>query len=716
MKIYRYFLLAFILLIFSCGGGKSTGITGGGGGGGITVPTGTVSAAATITLTATPPAIIYPGSSTIEATVLDASLLPVPDGTQVDFMVTPGGMGAVTLQASTVSGVATAIFTASGTDGTAVITATSGAATANISVDVTVVATINLTATPASISVLGTSSISAEVLDGAAVAVPDGTVVTFSINNPAFGTITSSASTFGGFATATFTALNVPGTVTVTATSGISNTIDIDIAPVATATIEFVSAVPSSLAIRGTSGIEISNITFLVKDANGSTVADGQGVDFCLIGPAGGRDGGVFPVAGGEFIDIEENTEEAFTDTNGNNCYDSDEPFTDAAPFDGVFNSPWHYATSTAGGAGEVTLTATSGIFPGNVTIVARVTGTLVASSSPVISIGGGTPDDAHFTVALSTFNLPGLLYIDRQATITVLAADRVGNGNVLEGTTVSYMTESGATPENSSVLDDIGQTTMIFRTQHPDPKDVAPEAWETSLQAYVNTKYGVSPPGHPRDGYGAIRISMEGEESFVDVNGNGIYDGALSTDTFTDTQHEPFIDFNDNGVCDIGGADPDELYLDKNINGVWDGNNGFWDGPACPDAGCQTSKTLFRNMNILITGPPFYRLFSDGTNPATTFTIADGGSQGFDILISDINLNYLSAGTEVSISVDAGKISGFTSYIFPDVFSTGPLELSVVVADSATGDTDPPDPATLKVTVTWEGIDYVSWITGTID
>jgi hypothetical protein len=522
-------------------------------------------------------------------------------------------------------------------------------------------ASITLTANPSSLTVLGTSSITATVLDSTGTNVPDGTVVTFTLNDSTLGTITPRATTYNGTVSATFTAANKPGTAIITGTSGsATDTVNIAIAAAATGSIEFVSATPQVIGIQGSGQTETSTVKFLVKDINGNPVVDGTPVSFTMRGPSGGR----LPADGGEYIGA-------------------------------IDSTPTQASASTVNGYANVILH--SGRVAGPVLITATVTGTTMSSSSTPISIGGGVPSATHFTVATDKFNLPGLAFANKQANISVYLADRFGNYNVLTGTSVSFYAEAGAIDRND-ITDSNGSTSVVYRTQNPIPADVAPEAWETALQAYVLATYGISTTRHPRDGWATILVSLRGEEAFSDANGNGIYDVGES---FIDTSQEAFIDNNDNGSRDDGSADPFEIYIDDNGNNSYDGANGVWD----PD------KTIFKDIKLLITGGPSYIELDP-----SSFDISNGGSQGFTILVSDVNLNPLSPGSKVTISVDEGKLSGVTSYTFPSVFMAGPVELSFSISDSSATDTDPPKPATIKITVTWEGVEYTRTLSGTID
>ncbi len=775
----KFLLLSMVLAISACGGSKSTAPVGEGGlgdtdgGGGTTVTVGTV------TVTAGSGQISVGGTTIVTATVLDTDGNSVPDSTIVTFSLddtTYGSLsdtsGTITATASTTDGQATVTFTASTTNaGTAVVTATASdqSDTVNIMV-IGAVGSVSVVATPAEVIVgTGQSSVSATVLDTDGIPVASGTQVTFSVDNSALGTITSTATTDdNGIARATFTAgSSTAGVVTITATAGgRSGTAQITVNGAETGSIFFVSADPSIIGIKRVGQGEFSTIKFAVKDVNGHPVLDGEAIDICLlVHPFGKAGQGVLPVDGGEYINEDDDVVEDWVDSNINGCYETGETYTDSNGND-RYDSPFHATVSTVDGEAIVYLH--SGIKPGNVTLLATVVDTGISSVTSILSIGGGIPSYYSFSVAAKPLNIKGFEeFFSVTSTISVGVADRFDNREVLEGTTVSFMTEAGAI-ERAGILDNKGETTVEIRAQRPYPEDVAPKTWETLLFYDVLNDYGIpvpclppdplpdplpdrestamacipldpmpeNPAGQPRDGLLSITVSINGEEGFRDCNGNGLYDDtdvdcdddgiADDSEPFEDTLDEIFIDYNDNGVCDVDttSQDPVELYLDYNQDNYWTGANGQWDD----------FKTLFRTMPLLYTGRPSYYTFSvnnqnttgtcpsptasgDNWNPPGSLIICDGESFQFKVLVSDHHLNPLLAGTTIKVSVTGDvDLFGTTEVKMLDTSIPGPVEMYFSVADKTPDDTDPPKPFTLTVTVTWEGDKYENAIRGEVD
>jgi len=626
-------------------------------------------------------------------------------------------------------------------------------------------ASITATATPATITVNGTSTVEAIVRDASNQNVPDGTVVNFSTAMSG-AVVTPQASTTGGKATATFTAGATSGAATVNITSGTATgSVNITIVPSTSAgTIQFVSADPTVIAVKGSGGIEISTIKFMVQDANGQAIADGTTVSFSLVGPGGG-----------EIVS----------------------PSTI-----GTVNGEAITFLQSGTKAGPVTIIATATLNPGPPPVV-------ISSSSSNVSIGGATPNYTHLSVATNTLNLPGLSCYGEKGVITAFVADRFGNP-VPENTTVSFFTEAGAIV-TSGLTNPYGQATADIITQGPAPRNVKPS---TFYEYEVTDAFGNRQPErswdddeltpkivrNPGDGLLTIIVMTLGEEGFEDKNGNGVYD---TGENYTDIS-EPFIDTNDNGKWDDkevftdsdsdGRYDPPERFLDAGVdqvydpyepgakgadggygfagvddnsngviddvneylwagsddvadpsgdNGVTEGNgifnageyfiddnangqrdagepfvdangDGIWnDAESFWDANVQGNTTgIFNSPNgrwdsSTLIWKPIKILFTSGAAFANItpggFAIPDGGSQWFKIILADINLNPLNDTTSIKVTTDKGKILGDTDVAFPSTMFLGYTEFWVYLYDNTPGDTNPLDIAAVTVDVSYK-------------
>ena len=592
---------------------------------------------------------------------------------------------------------------------------------------------VTVLANPTSLTANGTSTITATVKDSNGNMVADGTSVTFSLSSVAYGSLSNTTvTTAAGVATTTFTAGSVSGSVTITATSGgNSNTASLTVGTVSAGSIQFVSATPTILGIKGAGQSETSTIQFLVNDVNGNPV-NGAVVSFVMTGPNGG-----------EFIgDI-----------------DSTPTTASAATVNGIASVILNSGTI----AGTVTITATTTIANGP-----------ISTSATPLSIGGGVPSATHFSLGRTIANLEGFGWINLQSIVDAFIADRFGNYNVLTGTAFSFYTEAGAIDRQGITGEDInnachgpapdqgcnaGAAGALLRTQDPMPQDVPPALAGDALSIYFggNEPFRVDALGithNPRDGWVTIVAATKGEETFLDENLDGLFTrsfkndkcpysagvicecdggvvggyagfvfqgekcsdagkpGGLRSEGFIDLPEDPFIDVNDDGLRDDGQTlgHPFELFIDENGNGIFDSTNGKWDGLYCQTVGCNKSKTIWKSTRMVFSGGPNFYPNPDANNcfntiaqnPAcnatfqlgsfatstvvsvTTGTVTSGNGT-FTVIVGDENLNALQGGTTITVTATildppAGKIVPAV-FTVPDGLSTGPtfFDFSIV-------------------------------------
>jgi hypothetical protein len=212
------FLSVLTLVVLGCGGG--------GGGGTPVIPADPNAPAALTVSSSVQSRLVNDPPVTITATVLKSNGSPVATGTVVNFTTSGGTLSAVTT--TNANGNATATLT-SATKGDFIVTATVGSLPAK-TVQVKCIdpnAPNSVAVTGASTANIGTSvALAATVTPdgtngsgGPGVAIPDGTIVTFSSLTPG-ATFTAITTTVGGVATANLSGIATPATVTVTASTG----------------------------------------------------------------------------------------------------------------------------------------------------------------------------------------------------------------------------------------------------------------------------------------------------------------------------------------------------------------------------------------------------------------------------------------------------------------------------------------------------------------
>jgi hypothetical protein len=636
----------------------------------------TTTQVASIDLHADSMSLVANGTSAtfITATLTASTGDPAGDGITVNFTTDLGRFstdGAKTAAATTAGGTGTVrvqFISEKDIFGTAIVEANVGGVAQSIQIELTEAddpSAIILDADSTVISILGTTGITATVLDSEGNPVTDGTAVVFS-SDRAGTAVTPSDTTIDGLATAIFSAGEQSGVATVEATSGpVSATISITIASGPAGSLEFVSAEPTVIGVKGSAIAQKSTITFRVRDVNGNPVTDGTLVTFTLISGVGGGET-LEPVQVGTITTVLESGELA--------------SLASTVLTSGTVSGPVRVQASVTEGA--ITLT----------------------SSSTNVSITGGAPSGAHLGVAPEYRNIAGLVTQGIICSVTAIVGDRFGNP-VPENTAVSFFTNGGVvTPQG--LTDPLGNSVGAqIKTGPPTP--------------HVGTATSLA---DPRTGMVTIIAVTQGEETFIDSNGNGLFDGPQEfnpSDPELDTP-EPFIDhvILCNGLpfpapCPANPVNPPilsgnnrfdptdrfELFFDSNGNGTWDQPNRVWDA----------NKAIFATTTVLFSGPTQLSvgvLQLDGScagNPSG-FNVPDGGSSpAFCFLASDPAGRPLVGGTQISVTTSAGAISGTSSLDLPDTQRGGPgiTFFTFAVVDDDPEDTDPPSDALVTVSVT---------------
>jgi hypothetical protein len=338
--------------------------------------------------------------------------------------------------------------------------------------------------------------------------------------------------------------------------------------------------------------------------------------------------------------------------------------------------------TSSTSGA-DTSGVAQAWIYSGTVAGTLQVTASALAAGAsfgvqlPDISVVGAKASGSNFSVVCSPRNLPALAetdcaisLVDAPFTCEAVLKDRFEN--VLgRSTQVIFGAEAGAVGQvtNTPAYDPtktgdtqmgLGLAVQGFNTLGAGlPFDVDPNT-TIGEPSVVHGRDGCGTRTHnPRDGVATIIAIADGEEAFFDANGNGTYDVG---EPFVDLG-EPFIDQNDDGVWE-----PGEWFLDLDGNGTWTGPNGTWDantkiwtqtfvvytGKAeayVPVGGGFFLGSRVANLDTFVdacvattTAPSFDVFFETTVQPAT--------SEGYAVVASDGNLNFLTMKSTYGVSV----------------------------------------------------------------
>jgi hypothetical protein len=382
------------------------------------------------------------GPTTARVTILDAAGAPVPNlvvtfstnATLVTLTPSSGtaltnasGIATVTMNpAGTTTGATT--VTASSQVGTTSVTGSIGFSVGGLSTSTTplVISTPVFGVGTAALSAFGTTSVSVTVTSGG-VAITTPLPVTFASPCAAAGTatLTASVTTVAGVAVASYHDNGCGGTdlVTATVSSNISASSTLTITPPATGSIQFVSATPSNISLKGTGGTEVSQVLFKVLDAGGNPLG-GKVVTFSLDTTVGG-------------ITLNPTPPTAISGSDG---------LAVALVSAGTISTPVR-VTATTPGVGSVVL----------------------STQSNQLSISTGIPDQDSFSLSASRHNIEGLTIDGTTSIITARLSDHFNNP-VPNGTPVSFTAEGGSIVASCSTVN--GACTTTFTSQSPRPSN----------------------------------------------------------------------------------------------------------------------------------------------------------------------------------------------------------------------------------------------------
>ncbi len=456
---------------------------------------------------------------------------------------------------------------------------------------------------------------------------------------------TTTVTAVGGIATTTYLADGCVGQDTITAIATVGTeelaaqvTFDIEIPDVNS--IEFVSAEPKVLALKGTGGanrVETSVVKFRVVGSDGNP-SENRDVYLSLYNAPGG----------------------AKLDTD--------------------------LATSNADGIVEVTVS--SGTVPGILKVRARydVLGNEpdmdddVVVLSDALSVSSGIPDQNGITLFATILNPEAWNHHNETVKITAALNDRTGE-NVAVGTAVYFRTELGR------IGGDEGHAVC-----YTDITGSCSVNWfSNGDQAVPYLHYDPTPggglgvpgfsPGFDRRGRNVIYAYTQGEETFIDANGNNVFDDGI--DTWRD-QGEVYFDFNENGDRDTGNGVSSYLepYVEYNGDGIFDGPDSFFNGLTCSAASitaghCAGLVNVYSSITMSVsTNKPriymsidpddlTYTNYTDGVNgfpdwstglgagPQDSYEYTNNQTQAtLHFLITDQNGNAMPYGTTVTAEV----------------------------------------------------------------
>jgi hypothetical protein len=304
---------------------------------------------------------------------------------------------------------------------------------------------------------------------------------------------------------------------------------------------------------------------------------------------------------------------------------------------------------------GEVSVIVKSGTVPTPLSLDAQlVSNPAITASSAGLTVNSGRPVQNFFSLSASVFNIEGWSYDNESTNVNILVADRLAQP-VPAGTPISFIAEGGQVTASCSVLID------------------------------ANNKSGcsvslVSQAFRPSNGRVTVLAYTEGEEAFVDANGNNKYDPG---ETFFD-MGQPFLDSNESGTYD---AASEQKVGDPSVPGSGIGSLACASHPYLLANVANTcdgawGTTRVRGQAVIV--------FS--TSQAT-IPVATGVSKtGFNFTLADLNGNAMPFGTSVSAAISGGTNCKIVEVFPPTVPNgTNPSQHRVIITKGS----DPDDTCT---------------------
>nr|WP_315402165.1 hypothetical protein [uncultured Duganella sp.] len=515
---------------------------------------------------------------------------------------------------------------------------------------------------PTTLAAGGTASLAVTVLNGAAPYAPSQSV---SFTSPCAtngkARISSPVTTVNGVASTSYTDLGCGGVDVITASfayngGNVTSSASLTVQAASAGQLAFVSALPQNIALKGTGGAgrqESATVTFKVLDRSGNPVS-GQAVNFSLDTSAGG-----------------------------------------------LTLNP---ASATTGSGGLVTTSVAAGTVNTPVRVSASLPGTTLSTLSDQLVVSTGVPDQNGFSLSSVIRNIEGGQYNGCPAPFGTLITARLSDhfrNPAPDGTAVSFTAEGGSV--DASCLTGLTNTTLTdgtVITQRGTPGE-------------CTVRYCAGNP-RPADGRVTVLAYALGEESFVDTNGNNLFDNG---EGYTDLG-EPFRNdravtgANANGIDDAwtsgnavrAGGEP---YIDSNGSGAWNqAGNGAYNGvlQSTPNVNTGNANTVHvrqglvmvlsnssPNVSLLdqaVNGAPTIgtlaldqcitgqRFFNDARNfrfairddnPTVFAGNARSAHAGDPLWLFDRPGNPLPAGTSITFSTSNGAVLGTTNVTVPN-------------------------------------------------
>ncbi len=521
------------------------------------------------------------------------------------------------------------------------------------------------------ISAGGTLGLSVDLVNESGDLIVTPIPVTFTSNCVQNGnaSIDESVLSINGTASSTFADINCAGTtgtddvlIASIAVNNITSTANevITISGEQLGSIEFISAEPNSIVLKGTGGQnkqETSTLTFKVKSQLGNVLAQ-QEVNFTLSTTVGG---------------------------------------ISLSRASGITNSQ-----------GLITTQVSAGTVPTAVRVTASATMDFngepveVQSQSDLLSINTGLPEQRSMTLSASILNPEAHNVNGAKSIVTAWLSDNFHNP-VPDGTTINFTTEGGTIEASCSTIN--GNCSVAWTSTEPRVADHRITILATAL-------------GHE------TFFDTNGNNIFDDADGDPILDIGDSNNFNVDSgfdnypaQASGFLDMseawrddNENSIYDSG-----ETFIDFNNDGAFSNADSLFNGPQCQGANCADKamrNTHVRKAIRLVmasSGAEFILTNADGSivyqnsltgDSANLNDVENGDSQEFNFYFADTATpnQTMPLGTAVAVSLSAGSLLGQTNFTVGNNNQEGFSQMNFFVVQDAGNEAQT---AILTITIT---------------
>ena len=336
-----------------------------------------------------------------------------------------------------------------------------------------------------------------------------------------------------------------------------------------------------------------------------------------------------------------------------------------------VGNTPVTFSLNTAlGGLSLSSLSANSdpatgyvstNVQSGTMSTPVRVTattagaaGALISTQSDLLVISTGIPAQDAFSLSATAHNIEGGSWDGVTTTLTARLADHFHNP-VPDGTAVYFTSEGGSITPTCTTVGGACSAVLTSQALRPSNGRVTVLARAIGEETFTDlNSNGVADAGEMIDANG---ISTDMGEAYVDYNEDGIWNPAT----------EPYFDFDGNltytgttnGLRGVGGtATGDTIY----------------NGLLCGTATCSAQKSMdVRGSQVIVFSTSAAAItINGGLGIALPPCVAGvlGAPLAFTVTVLDRNGNSMPVGTTVAFATDNGTITNSGNFVTPDTIA----------------------------------------------